>query len=78
MPSADVTAGLPSLPEQQRRFEQTILGNELIAAILGRMRVGDLPGWYLSGGCLFQTVWNREHGYSATNGILDYDLFYLP
>ena len=46
-------------------------------AILERMRGNDLPEWYLSGGCLFQTVWNIEHGFEPSAGILDYDLFYF-
>jgi uncharacterized protein len=63
--------------EQRRRFEESILANELIATLLGRMRGSDLPEWYLAGGCLFQTVWNIEHGFDPSAGILDYDLFYF-
>jgi hypothetical protein len=63
--------------EQRRRFERAILANELIVALLERMASSDLPEWYLSGGCLFQTVWNIEHGFDASAGILDYDLFYF-
>ena len=63
--------------EQRRRFEESILANEFVVALLGRMRSSDVPGWYLSGGCLFQTVWNIEHGFEPSAGILDYDLFYF-
>lgn len=63
--------------EQRRRFEESILANEFIVALLERMQDIDLPEWYLSGGCLFQTVWNVEHGFHASAGILDYDLFYF-
>jgi len=63
--------------EQRRRFEESILANEFIVTLLERMRGSDLPEWYLSGGCLFQTVWNIEHGFDASAGILDYDLFYF-
>jgi hypothetical protein len=35
-----------------------------------------LPGGYVTGGCLFQTVWNELHGFEATRGIEDYDVFY--
>ena len=66
-----------SLSLEQRRFEESILANEFIVTLLGRMRGSDLPGWYLSGGCLFQTVWNIEHGFDASAHILDYDLFYF-
>ncbi len=41
------------------------------------MRGSDLPQWYLSGGCLFQTIWNTEHGFEPSTGILDYDVFYF-
>lgn len=63
-------------PAQQRAFVATVLRNEFVAKILERMRGSDLPEWYLSGGCLFQTVWNSEHGFEHSAGILDYDLFY--
>jgi uncharacterized protein len=68
---------VPQGAEQRRRSEQSILTNELIVAMLDRMESSDLPEWYLSGGCLFQTVWNVEHGFDASAGILDYDLFYF-
>ncbi len=58
-------------------FLAAVLRNEFVAAILERMSGRDLPQWYLSGGCLFQTVWNTEHGIEAPAGILDYDLFYF-
>ena len=63
--------------EKQRRFECAVLSNEFISSVLGKMRHSDLPGWYLSGGCVFQTVWNVEHGFHAAANILDYDLFYF-
>jgi hypothetical protein len=59
------------------RFEQAVLANRHIRSILHRMASSDLPSWYLSGGCLFQTVWNVEHGFDPTHGILDYDVFYF-
>ena len=37
----------------------------------------DLPGWYLTAGCVFQTVWNVVTGRPPTAGIKDYDLFYF-
>jgi hypothetical protein len=54
-----------------------VLRNEFVAEILERMSNTQLPGWYLSGGCVFQTVWNVEHGFEPSAGILDYDLFYF-
>ncbi|MEO8466490.1 MAG: nucleotidyltransferase family protein [Gammaproteobacteria bacterium] len=63
--------------EQRRRFEESLLANEFIVTLLERLQSSDLPEWSLSGGCLFQTVWNIEHGFDAAAGILDYDLFYF-
>jgi hypothetical protein len=37
----------------------------------------NLPGWYLTAGCVFQTVWNVVTGRRPANGIKDYDLFYF-
>jgi hypothetical protein len=37
----------------------------------------DLPGWILTGGCVFQSVWNVLDGHDPRRGILDYDLFYF-
>ncbi|WP_405407223.1 nucleotidyltransferase family protein [Streptomyces decoyicus] len=34
-----------------------------------------LPGWYLTAGCLFQTVWNVVTDRSPISGIRDYDVF---
>jgi hypothetical protein len=59
------------------RFERAVLANPNIRSILQRLTGSDLPSWYLSGGCLFQTVWNVEHGLDPTHGILDYDVFYF-
>ena len=58
-------------------FVAAIRRNEFIGAILETMRGAGLPEWHLSGGCLFQTVWNIEHGFEPSAGILDYDLFYF-
>lgn len=37
----------------------------------------DLPGWYLAGGCLFQTVWNVVTKQPPNAGVRDYDLVYF-
>jgi hypothetical protein len=68
---------VPALLAEQRSFVATVLGNEFVASILELLRGTDLPKWYLSGGCLFQTVWNAAHGFERSAGILDYDLFYF-
>jgi hypothetical protein len=61
----------------EHAFLTTVLRNEFAAEVLERMSSSDLPEWYLSGGCVFQTYWNAEHGFEPSNGILDYDLFYF-
>jgi hypothetical protein len=45
--------------------------------VLSRAASLRLPGWYLTAGCLFQTVWNVVTGRSPGDGIKDYDLFYF-
>jgi hypothetical protein len=45
--------------------------------VLARAAVVDLPGWYLTAGCVFQTVWNVVTGRPPATGIRDYDLFYF-
>lgn len=50
--------------------------NPVIVEILARAPQLGLPGWYLTAGAVFQTVWNALSGQPATSGIRDYDLFY--
>jgi len=75
--SQSLEADTPVAQAQQRTFVETVLGNRFVAEILERMRGSKLPQWYLSGGCLFQTIWNTEHGFEPSAAILDYDLFYF-
>lgn len=58
-------------------FEQLVRRNEVIDALLPRLAALDLPDWYLTAGCLFQTVWNELSGRPATTAILDFDVFYF-
>ncbi|MET8760449.1 nucleotidyltransferase family protein [Lentzea sp. NPDC004782] len=51
--------------------------NEVLVEVLARAAKLDLPGWYLTAGCVFQTVWNVVTGRPPTAGIRDYDLFYF-
>ena len=62
---------------QLKAFEDMIVSNTIVAAMLDRAAGLALPGWYLTAGCLFQTVWNRLLGFPPTRGIRDYDLFYF-
>ncbi len=51
--------------------------NELLVEVLARAVRLDLPGWYLTAGCVVQTVWNVVTGRPPAAGIKDYDLFYF-
>lgn len=51
--------------------------NGILLEVLQRAALLDLPGWYLTAGCVFQTVWNVVTGRPAGQGIKDYDLFYF-
>lgn len=63
--------------EQLRLFEEMLAMNALLTEVLDRAADLALPGWYLTAGCLFQTVWNVLSGFEPTHGIRDYDLFYF-
>jgi uncharacterized protein len=58
-------------------FIDAVLQNPVVDEVLRRATELDLPDWYLTSGCLFQTVWNVLDGHEPTRGILDYDLFYF-
>lgn len=49
----------------------------MIPVLLERLEDLDLPDWYLTAGCLFQTVWNVVTGRDPGAGIADYDVFYF-
>lgn len=51
--------------------------NPVLVEVLDCATTLDLPGWILTGGCVFQSVWNVLDGHDPRRGILDYDLFYL-
>jgi hypothetical protein len=59
-----------------RQVVQLILMNRVNAAILERFPSLGLQDWWLTGGAVFQTVWNLRSGRGAGQGIGDYDLFY--
>ncbi|HKH12848.1 MAG TPA: nucleotidyltransferase family protein [Rubrobacter sp.] len=63
--------------EQLAEFRRLVLLNPYIGKILRGAVCLDLPGWYLTAGCLFQTVWNALSGRDPAAGIRDYDLFYF-
>ncbi|HKE76336.1 MAG TPA: nucleotidyltransferase family protein [Acidimicrobiales bacterium] len=59
-------------------FLAAVRRNPVVVDVLARAEALALPGWYLTAGCLFQTVWNVLDGHDdPTRGIRDYDLFYF-
>ncbi|GII53168.1 hypothetical protein Pth03_15570 [Planotetraspora thailandica] len=65
------------LDEQLAAFRAAVSRNDVLVEVMQRAAGLGLPGWYLTGGCLFQTVWNVVTGRSPDAGILDYDVFYF-
>ena len=70
-------SGRLPVDEQLAAFRAALARNEVLTEVLARAAKLDLPGWYLTAGCLFQTVWNVVTGRPPTAGIKDYDLFYF-
>ncbi|MEU4252368.1 nucleotidyltransferase family protein [Amycolatopsis sp. NPDC026612] len=58
------------------RLRNVLLRNEILVELLGRVRELGLPEWYLTAGCVVQTVWNVLSEREPAHGIKDYDLFY--
>jgi uncharacterized protein len=69
-------ARLP-LEDQIGLLRETLRSNPVLVDVLHRAADLALPGWYLTAGCLVQTVWNAMTGREPTAGIKDYDLFYF-
>jgi hypothetical protein len=65
------------LDEQLAALQSALSRNEVLLEVLDRTAALELPGWYLTAGCLFQTVWNVVTGRPPTSGIKDYDVFYF-
>jgi hypothetical protein len=61
---------------EEGRFIDVVRTSVLVTEVLNRAEWLALPDWYLTAGCLFQTVWNHLHDYEPGQGIVDYDLFY--
>jgi hypothetical protein len=71
-----LTGRLP-VDEQVDALRAALARNELLMEVLVRAAKLDLPDWYLTAGCVFQTVWNVVTGRPPAEGIKDYDLFYF-
>ena len=65
------------LDQQLESLRMMLSRNDTLTEVLSRAATLELPGWYVTAGCLFQTVWNVVTGRPPTNGIKDYDLFYF-
>ena len=70
-------AGRLPLDEQVVAFRAALCRNEVLLEVLNRTASLELPGWYVTAGCLYQTVWNVVTGRPPTSGIKDYDVFYF-
>jgi hypothetical protein len=70
-------AGQLPIDEQLTQFRMALSRNRTLMEVLARAEAVDLPGWYLTAGCLYQTVWNVVTGQPPEAGILDYDLAYF-
>ncbi|GHH52608.1 nucleotidyltransferase family protein [Lentzea cavernae] len=65
------------LDEQIEALRDVLSRNTTLTDVLAGAAGLRLPGWYLTAGCVVQTVWNVVTGKPAEDGILDYDLFYF-
>lgn len=75
-PTWPVVGRLP-VDEQLDSLSTALSSNETLTEVLSRAPSLQLPHWYLTAGCLFQTIWNVVTGRAPTHGIKDYDLFYF-
>src|SRR5436190_5301197 len=58
------------------RLRNILSRNEILVELLRRAREFGLPDWYLTAGCVVQTVGNVLSDREPAHGIKDYDLFY--
>lgn len=65
------------LDGQLEALRETLSRNDVLMEVLARTATMELPGWYVTAGCLFQTVWNVVTDRPPTHGIRDYDVFYF-
>lgn len=59
------------------RLREILAVNSVLMEVVSRAKLIELPGWYLTAGCVFQTVWNVLTGRAPETGIKDYDLVYF-
>jgi len=58
-------------------FLQAVLASEVNRVVLERAPSLGVPDWWLTGGAVFQAVWNQMDGRDPDAGVLDRDLFYF-
>ncbi|MFF3255923.1 nucleotidyltransferase family protein [Actinacidiphila glaucinigra] len=69
--------GRLSLDEQLAALKSVLSRNEVLLEVLSRTAKLELPGCYVTAGCLYQTVWNVVTDRPPANGIKDYDVCYF-
>lgn len=62
---------------QGREFLEGILQNPINCLILDRFATFGFADWWLTAGCLAQTIWNIKANRASDADIADYDLFYF-
>ena len=60
-----------------REFHDGILQNPVNRLILDRFSALGIEDWWLTAGCLAQTIWNIKANRAPESDIADYDLFYF-
>ncbi|NSC25208.1 nucleotidyltransferase family protein [Streptomyces albus subsp. chlorinus] len=71
-------ATAPAHGSAAERLRRILVGNTVLTQVLDVAARADLPQWYVSAGCLAQTVWNaRTSRQPPDHGIRDYDLIYF-
>lgn len=65
------------MDKQTEQLWEILKQNEVIQEIFEKAPLLRLPNWYLTAGCIAQTVWNSLSGFEPTHGIKDYDLVYF-
>jgi hypothetical protein len=63
--------------EQLAALQAVLCRNDVLVDVLARTAGLGLPGWYVTAGCLVQTVWNVVTDRPPTSGIKDYDVMYF-
>lgn len=71
------SAGRLPLDGQLAAFVDALVRNEVLIEVLTRVAGLAPPGWYVTSGCLYQTVWNVITGRPPAHGIDDYDVVYF-